>query len=126
MKPQSQRQLRAGELVRRNVSDILSEGHLREPVLADIPVTVSEARMSPDLRHATIFVSAMNLADPAAVAEALNRASGFIQKELGARIDMRFTPKLRFEADIRFDEAVHVDEMLKRPGVRRDLDQDGD
>lgn len=122
MKPQSQRQLRAGELVRRAVSDILREGHVRDPGLTGVPVTVSEARVSPDLRHATVFVSALNVADPALVAEALNRASGFIQKELARSIEMKFTPKLRFVPDDRFDEALHVDEVLDRPGVKRDLD----
>ncbi|MFP4518483.1 MAG: 30S ribosome-binding factor RbfA [Oceanicaulis sp.] len=124
MKAQSQRQLRAGELVRRAVSDILREGHLRDPALSGVPITVSEARVSPDLKNATVFVSAMNLEDPARVAEALNRASGFVQKELGRMIDMKFTPKLRFAADDRFDEALHVDEVLDRPGVKRDLDHD--
>ncbi|XBQ17134.1 MAG: 30S ribosome-binding factor RbfA [Oceanicaulis sp.] len=126
MKAQSQRQLRAGELVRRAVSDILREGHVRDPALKGVPVTVSEARVSPDLRNATVFVSAMNLADPERVAEALNRASGFIQKELGRQIDMKFTPKLRFIGDDRFDEATHVDEVLDRPSVKRDLDEGGE
>jgi len=122
MKAQSQRQLRAGELVRRAVSDILREGHLRDPALAGVPVTVSEARLSPDLKYATVFVSGMNMAEPGQVADALNRASGFIQKELGRHIDMRYTPKLRFEADDRFDDALHVDAVLDRPGVKRDLE----
>ncbi|MGJ3231819.1 MAG: 30S ribosome-binding factor RbfA [Oceanicaulis sp.] len=124
MKAQSQRQLRAGELVRRAVSDILREGHLRDPALNGVPITVSEARVSPDLKNATVFVSAMNMEDPGRVADALNRASGFIQKELGQQIDMKFTPKLRFAADDRFDEALHVDEVLDRPSVKRDLDHD--
>jgi ribosome-binding factor A len=125
MKAQSQRQLRAGELVRRAVSDILREGHLRDPSLAGVPITVSEARVSPDLKNATVFVSAMNVEDPGRVATALNKASGFVQKELGRHIDMKYTPKLRFEADDRFDEALHVDEVLDRPSVKRDLDEDG-
>lgn len=121
MKAQSQRQLRAGELVRRAVADILKEGHVREPALTGVPVTISEARVSPDLRHATVYVSGLTVADPEAVAAALNKAAGFLQKELGRRVEMRFTPKLRFEADSRFDDAVEINEMLARPGVRRDL-----
>jgi len=121
MKAQSQRQLRAGELVRRAVADILLEGHVREPALTGVPVTISEARVSPDLRHATVYVSGLTVADLEAVAAALNKAAGFLQKELGRRVEMRFTPKLRFEADSRFDDAVEVNEMLSRPGVKRDL-----
>lgn len=122
MKAQSQRQLRAGELVRRAVSDILMEGQVHDPALAGVPVTVSEARMSPDLRHATVFVSALKTADPEAIATALNRASGFIQKKLGRELELKFTPKLKFLADDRFDEANHIDAILDRPGVKRDLD----
>jgi ribosome-binding factor A len=126
MKAQSQRQLRAGELVRRAVADIIREGHLREASLAGASITVSEARMSPDLRHATVFVSALGQVDPAKVADALNRASGFLQKELGRQVELKFTPKLRFLADDRFDEATHIDEVLDRPGVKRDLDHGDD
>lgn len=121
MKAQSQRQLRAGELVRRAVADIIREGHLRDAALSGASVTVSEARMSPDLRHATVFVSALGQSDPEAIAAALNRAAGYLQKELGRQIDLKFTPKLKFLADDRFDEATHIDELLDRPGVKRDL-----
>ena len=125
MKAQSQRQLRAGELVRRAVSDILMEGQVHDPALREVPVTVSEARMSPDLRHATVFVSALETADPEAIAVVLNRASGFIQKQLGNELELKFTPKLKFVADDRFDEARHIEEILDRPGVKRDLDHGG-
>ncbi|MGY6532705.1 30S ribosome-binding factor RbfA [Glycocaulis sp.] len=122
MKVQSQRQLRAGELVRRALADIIAEGAIHDPAVAGVPVTVTEARMSPDLRHATVFVAAMGQADRAKLAKALDHASGYLQRELARRIDLRFTPKLRFEADDRFEEAAHVDEVLSRPHVKRDLD----
>ena len=126
MKAQSQRQLRAGELVRRAVADIIREGPLRDAALAGASVTVSEARMSPDLRHAAVFVSALGRSNPEAVADALNRAAGFLQKELGRQIDLKFTPKLKFLADDRFDEATHIDALLDRPGVKRDLNDETD
>ncbi|PWE18316.1 30S ribosome-binding factor RbfA [Marinicauda salina] len=122
MKPQSQRQLRAGELVRRAVSDILAEGHIHDPGLAGLSVTVTEARVSPDLRHATVFIAVLGQADVRQAAGALNRAAGYIQKQLGREIDMKFTPKLNFVADESFEAAQHVDEVLARPGVQRDLD----
>lgn len=78
--------------------------------------------MSPDLRHATVFVSALETADPEVIAVVLNRASGFIQKQLGNELELKFTPKLKFVADDRFDEARHIDDILDRPGVKRDLD----
>ena len=122
MKPQSQRQLRAGELVRRALADIIAEGAIHDPAVSGLPVTVSEARMSPDLRHATVFVAAMGQADRTKLAKALNHASGYLQRELAKRIDLRFTPKLRFEGDDRFEDAAHVENILARPQVKRDLE----
>ncbi|MBV5256851.1 30S ribosome-binding factor RbfA [Synechococcus moorigangaii CMS01] len=122
MKAQSQRQLRAAELVRRALADIIAEGAIHDPAVAGVPVTVTEARMSPDLRHATVFVAAMGQTDRVKLAKALDHAAGYLQRELARRIDLRFTPKLRFEPDDRFDEAAHVDEVLSRPHVKRDLD----
>lgn len=122
MKAQSQRQLRGGELVRRAVSDIIGEGHIHDPGLSGVSVTITEARMSPDMRHAQVFVSVLGGGEADRAVAGLNRAAGFIQKELGRQIEMKFTPRLRFIADDRFDEAGHVDEILNRPNVRRDLD----
>lgn len=126
MKVQSQRQLRGGELVRRAVSDILTEGHLHDPGLTGVSVTITEARMSPDMRHAQVFVSILGGGDPDPVVKGLNRAAGFIQKELGRQIEMKFTPKLRFIGDDRFDEAGHVDEILNRDKVQQDLKHDSE
>ncbi|WP_019960367.1 30S ribosome-binding factor RbfA [Woodsholea maritima] len=121
MKAQSQRQLRAGELVRHAVSDILKEGYLRDPILAGVSITVTEVRCSPDLKHATCLISALGRKDVKAIAEALNHASGYLQRALGKEVDLKFTPKLRFEEDTRFEEASHIDDVLNRATVRRDL-----
>lgn len=126
MKTQSQRQLRGGELVRRAVSDIIGEGHIHDPGLTGVSVTITEARMSPDMRHAQVFVSILGGGDPGSAVGGLNRAAGYIQKALGRQIEMKFTPRLRFIADDRFDEAGHVDDILSRPKVRRDLTPDQD
>lgn len=122
MKAQSQRQLRAGELVRRALSDIIAEGHLHDPHLKGVSVTVTEVRMSPDLKHASCFIAALGRTDLENVAGALNHASGFLQKELSGEIEMKFTPRLKFLPDESFDEAGRVDEILNRPSVQRDLD----
>ena len=126
MKAQSQRQLRAGELVRRALSDIIAEGHLHDPHLKGVSVTVTEVRMSPDLKHASCFIAALGRSDLENVAGALNHAAGFLQKELSGEIEMKFTPRLKFLPDESFDEAGRVDEILNRPSVQRDLDHDED
>ncbi len=121
----SQRQLRAGELIRHAVSDILAREDLRDPDLVGVIVTVGEVRCSPDLRHANIFVSPLGDDSEAwrgKLAEALNRAAGFLRGRLGREIDMKFTPQLHFIADKSYDEATAIDRLLADPRVRRDLD----
>jgi len=120
--------LRAGELLRHALVEILQREDLRDPALAGVSVTVSEVRASPDLKNATVFCTALGDplkgAEPKAVVEALNRAAPKIRRLLGRRIDMKFTPALRFRADESFLEARRIDELLARPEVKRDLGED--
>ena len=123
----TQRQLRAGELVRHAVSDILAREDLRDPDLVGVIVTVGEVRCSPDLRHANVFVSPLgddSEAGRAKLAAALNRAAGFLRGRLGREIDMKFTPQLHFIADKSYDEATAIDRLLADPRVKRDIDKD--
>lgn len=123
----TQRQLRAGELIRHAVSDILAREDLRDPDLIGVIVTVGEVRCSPDLRHANVFVSPLgDDTEPgrAKLAAALNRAAGFLRGRLGREIDMKFTPQLHFIADKSYDEATAIDRLLADPRVKRDIDKD--
>lgn len=123
----TQRQLRAGELVRHAVSDILAREDLRDPDLVGVIVTVGEVRCSPDLRHANVFVSPLgddSEAGRAKLAAALNRAAGFLRGRLGREIDMKFTPQLHFIADKSYDEATAIDRLLADPRVKRDIGKD--
>lgn len=122
----SHRQLRAGELIRHTLVDILAREEFRDPVLQGVSVTIGEVRTSPDLKHATIFCSPLiGSTDADAVAEALTRASGFIRGKLGQQIDMKFTPNLRFVADTSYDEASAMDRLLTKV-VGRDGSQTED
>lgn len=118
----SQRQLRAGELVRHALVDILAREDLRDPELVGVSITVGEVRASPDLKHMTAFVAPLGPGDPAKIAAALTRASGFIRARLAKAVDMKFTPQLHFVADVSYNEATHIDELLRRPDVARDLE----
>lgn len=123
----TQRQLRAGELIRHAVSDILAREDLRDPDLIGVIVTVGEVRCSPDLRHANVFVSPLgddSEAGRARLAAALNRAAGFLRGRLGREIDMKFTPQLHFIADKSYDEATAIDRLLADPRVKRDIGKD--
>lgn len=122
----SQRQLRAGELVRHALVDILARQELRDPDLEGVIVSVTEVRPSPDLRQAKVYVSPLGDGDAATLATALNRCKGFLRGRLGREIDMKFTPELHFHADTSFDTASHVDSLLSRPQVKQDLEADLD
>jgi len=121
----SQRQLRAAELVRHALVDVLAREDLRDPDLVGASITVGEVRASPDLKHMTVFVSAL-AGDNQAIARGLSRSAGFLRQRLGRAIDLRFTPELHFQPDGSYEEARHIDELLASPQVARDLKHEGD
>ncbi len=118
----SQRQLRAGELVRHSLAEILRESEVADPRLQGVSVTVTEVRVSPDLRHATCFVEPLGGVRADVVVDGLNHASRFLRGQLGRSIELRFTPDLHFVHDPSFSEAAHMNALFNRPEVRRDLE----
>ena len=118
----SQRQLRAGELVRHALVEILREEDLQDPALAGVSVTLTEVRVTADLKHALCFVEPLGGEQATEVIAALNRVSKFIRGRLGHTIEMRFTPALKFVHDDSFDVAEHMNRLLADPRVRRDLE----
>jgi ribosome-binding factor A len=124
--PAGQRQLRVGEEMRHALSEILREHHLGDPDLHDKIVTVTEVRISPDLRNATAFVLPLGGTETGKTVEALNRAAGYFRGELGRAVKMQFTPTLRFRADETFEEASRIERLLHDPVVARDLEKDAD
>jgi len=117
----TQRQLRAGELMRHALVEILREEDFSDAALIGVSVTVTEVRMSPDLRHGTVFIEPLGGAHAAEVVEALNRHAKFLRGRLGRSIDMKFTPDLKFLHDETFDEAQRMDRLFDDPKVRQDL-----
>lgn len=120
----SQRQLRAGELIRHALVEILREEELQDEALHNVSVTVSEVRMSPDLKHAVCFVEPLGAGltgeDATEVIKGLNRVSKFLRGRLGRSIDMKFTPDLKFIHDESFGAAAHMDKLFLDPRVRQD------
>ncbi len=118
----SQRQLRAGELVRHALVEILREEDLDDPALSGAPVTITEVRVSPDLRHAICFIQPLGGENATEVVAAMNRASKFFRGRLGRMIDLRATPELKFLHDETFDAADQMSRLFDDPKVRQDLD----
>ncbi|MFN4276245.1 MAG: 30S ribosome-binding factor RbfA [Ferrovibrio sp.] len=123
----SQRQLRVGEELRHILSDILLRGHFRDPDLIDgVSVTVTEVRVSPDLRNATAFVMPLGGEDATKTIAALNRAQAYIRTEAAHRINLRLAPSFSFKLDESFDEAARVERVLQHPAVQADLKKPAD
>lgn len=117
----SQRQLRAGELVRHALVEILAREDLRDPDLVGVSITVGEVRASPDLKHMTAFVAPLGAGDPAKVAAALTRCAGFLRGRLGRHVELKYTPQLHFVADESYETANRMNALLRQPKVARDL-----
>jgi ribosome-binding factor A len=115
------RLLRVGEQVRHALSDILMRGEVHDEVLAAHSVSVTEVRMSPDLRHATVFVKPLLGADEAEVLKALRTNTAFLQRSVASRVNTKYAAKLKFLADESFDEGSHIDRLLRAPKVAQDL-----
>lgn len=120
----SQRQLRVGEEIRHALADVFRRGDFRDPVLHDVNVTVTEVRVSPDLKNATAYVMPLGGGNPELIA-ALNRAATFLRGQIAREVRLQHTPRLGFEADTSFDYASKIDRLLHDPAVARDLDSEG-
>ena len=120
----TQRSLRAGELVRHALAEILVRGEVHDPVIETHLITVPEVRMSADLRIATVYVLPLGGQDAAVVLAALDRNRRYLRGEIARRVNLKFAPDIRFRIDERFEEADRVERLLRSPQVRRDLNND--
>jgi ribosome-binding factor A len=117
----SVRLLKVGEQVRHILSELLTRGEAHDEVLAKHAVSVTEVRMSPDLRHATAYVKPLLGADEVLVLKALRTNIAFFQKQVAGKMKLKYAAKLKFLADESFDEASRIDALLANPKVKRDL-----
>jgi ribosome-binding factor A len=117
----SVRLLKVGEQVRHILSELLMRQEVHDDVLTAHSVSVTEVRMSPDLRHATAFIKPLLGANEEAVLKALRTNTAFFQKEVAQRLRLKYAAKIRFQADESFDVASHIDKLLADPRVARDI-----
>jgi ribosome-binding factor A len=115
------RQLRVAEEIRHVLAGIFSRNPFRDPDLTDVQITVTEVRISPDLRNATAFVTRLGRSDVGLLLPALTRAAPFLRGEIAKVLRLRLAPNLSFQADTTLDYAMHVDALLRQPAVARDL-----
>lgn len=117
----SQRQLRVAEEIRHALSAVFTREEFRDPDLQGLHVTVTEVRASPDLKHMTAFVSALGRDLTPAQFAALRRVSPFLRREIAKGIRLRYAPDLHFQPDTALNYAMHINEVMHRPEVQRDL-----
>ena len=120
-RPVSQRQLRVGEAVRHALAEIFERGTLRDPSLSGVSVTVTEVKVSPDLRNATAFVTPLGGGDAEAMVGALGRAAPFLRRRVAETVNLKFAPNLTFRIDGSFEYAGRIERLLGDPAVARDL-----
>ena len=122
----SQRQLRVAEEIRHALAQIFERAELRDPALTERPITVTEVRVSPDLKNATAFVVPLGGGKDteSRLVEAPTRASSHLRSLVAQQMNLKFAPRLSFKRDESFDEADKIEAILRSPDVRRDLDGD--
>ena len=120
----SVRVLKVGERVRHILSELLARQEVHDETLSAHSVSVTEVRMSPDLRNASVYVKPLMGAQEAEVVKALRTNTAFLQREVAKRLGLKFAPKLQFRADETFDEAGRIDALFDDPRVRRDLSEE--
>jgi ribosome-binding factor A len=120
------RLLRVGEEVRHILAGILMRGDVHDDVLAATHVSVTEVRMSPDLKHAVVFIKPLLGADEEKVLKALRTNTAYFQREVASRVNLKYAAKIKFLLDESFDEGQRIDELLRSPVIARDLGEQDD
>lgn len=121
---QSVRVLKVGERVRHILSELLARGEVHDDVVSAANISVTEVRLTPDLRHATAYVKPLLGASEDEIVHALRQNTAFLQREVAKRLGLKFAPKLRFRKDESFAEADRIEALLRDPKVARDLGDD--
>lgn len=119
----SQRMLRVGEMVRHKIAELLIRGEIHDDVLASHVVSISEVRISPDLKLATAYVMPLGGKDTQKVIAALERHKKFIRAEVAQTLDLKYAPDIRFREDETFEEVSRIDRLLFSEKVRRDVEK---
>lgn len=113
---------RIGEQVRHALAEVIGRGELRDELLQRTIVSISEVRVTADLRHATVFIKALGGEDDQAVVKALATHARYLRGEVARQMATKYTPDLRFRPDESYDAGARIDAILRRPTIARDLE----
>jgi len=116
--------LRVGEEIRHVLAAVFARREFRDPELAEADITVSEVRLSPDLKHATAFISRLGRTDVDALLPGLKRAAPWLRSQVAHALPLRYTPELSFQPDQALDYAMKINRLMRKPEVARDLEPD--
>ena len=116
-----QRPLRVGEEIRHGLADIFLRGEVHSMELLGASITVSEVRVSPDLKNATAYVMPLAGEHKEALLAALKNAAPELRHLISKRLKLRYTPRISFALDVSYDEAQRINTLLNKPDVVRDL-----
>lgn len=117
----SVRVLKVGERVRHILSELLARQEVHDERVSAANIAVTEVRMTPDLRNATVYVKSLLGKDESEIVTALRQNTAYLQREVAKRLGLKFAPKLKFRTDESFDEADRIERLLRDPKVARDL-----
>ena len=120
----SVRMLRMGEQVRHALAEVLTRGDVHDEALEGATISVTEVRMSPDLRHAMVFVKPLLGGDEEGILKALKKSVRYLRGEVSRRVNQKYACDLKFKIDESFDEGSHIDSLLRTAHVARDLQGD--
>lgn len=122
-KEPSQRQLRVGQEIKKIITSVIERGDLRSKEVRDAIITVTEVRVSPDLKYATAYIMTLNGKNLGLVLEMLNEEAWVFKKQVGAKLQLRYTPDINFRVDDTFTEVDRIEKLLRDPKVAQDLEK---
>ena len=117
----SQRMLRTGEMIRHALASVIQRGETGDPEVDKLAPTITEVRLSPDLKIATAFVRSLIIGKEKQALDVLNKNRKYIRGLLAPKLDMKYMPDIRFRIDTALDYAVKIDALLQKPEVQQDL-----
>ncbi len=123
LKEPSQRQLRVGQEIKKIITSVLERGDLRSKEVREALITVTEVRVSPDLKYATAYIMTLNGKNLGLVLEMLNEEAWVFKKQIGAKLQLRYTPDVNFRVDDTFTEVDRIEKLLRNPKVAQDLEK---